>query len=662
MTTYVVTGATGFLGGALIARLLEDPEARVHALVRESSIGRLEARARHWPDSERVEPLVGDLLQDGLGLSTETVERLAGEVDHVVHLAALYDITTDQATNDAVNVGGTRKVVQLAERLRAGCLHHVSSVAVAGAYEGRFDEAMFAAGQSLDSPYHRTKFDAERVVREECGVPWRVYRPAIVVGDSKTGEIDKIDGPYYLFETIRRLSKLPSALRIAVPSLGNTNIVPVDYVADAMRHLMHQPDLDGQAFHLTHPEPQSLVSVFNAFARAAGAPQLLPVLPGQLLDAAQTLGDWLGRVPGAALARDVALHQLRFPPEALPHAAFAPVFESERTRAALVGSGLEVPELDDYAGVLWRYWCEHLDRDRAMRPRVGGPLQGRRVVITGASSGIGEATALKVAAAGGVPILVARRAEALASVKAEIERMGGQAWVYPCDITDSASVELLTKSLMADHEGIDMLVNNAGRSIRRSVRLSYDRFHDFERTMAINYFGAVRLILGLLPHMVERRFGHVVNVSSIGVQASPPRFAAYVASKAALDAFSRIVATETYGDHVTFTTVHMPLVRTPMISPTKLYDAFPTISPDQAAQMVLDALIERPKQLGTRLGTLGEVAYSLAPERVDQLLHVAYRVFPDSAAARGDAERQGAEPASSSTAEALIRLLPGVHW
>jgi NAD(P)-dependent dehydrogenase (short-subunit alcohol dehydrogenase family) len=182
--------------------------------------------------------------------------------------------------------------------------------------------------------------------------------------------------------------------------------------------------------------------------------------------------------------------------------------------------------------------------------------------------------------------------------------------------------------------------------------------------MAINYFGAVRLILGLLPHMTERRFGHIVNISSIGVQANPPRFSAYVASKAALDAFTRIVATETYGDGVTFTNIHMPLVRTPMISPTKLYDRFPAVTPDKAAEMVVDALVNRPKEINTRLGTTGEVAYAIAPEVVDQLLHVAYRVFPDSAAARGDSDEapDPKDTPGNRAADALVRLLPGVHW
>jgi NAD(P)-dependent dehydrogenase (short-subunit alcohol dehydrogenase family) len=350
------------------------------------------------------------------------------------------------------------------------------------------------------------------------------------------------------------------------------------------------------------------------------------------------------------------------PLEVLPHTAFTCTFDDTATVAALEGTEIEVPDLRSYAPVLWRYWEENLDRDRARRPRPGGRLAGRRVVITGASSGIGRATALQVAQHGGVPILVARRAEALEELRKEIERAGGQAWVYACDITEEESVDTLVKQLLTDHEGIDMLVNNAGRSIRRSIKLSYDRFHDFERTMALNYFGAVRLILGLLPHMTERRFGHIVNVSSIGVQTNPPRFSAYVASKAALDAFSRVVATETFGDGVTFTNIHMPLVRTPMIGPTSLYDAFPTKTPEEAAEMLVDALVNRPKTIDTRLGTFGEVLHAVAPKLADEVLHVAYRVFPDSAAAKGRQTEEGEVSTVSRAADALARLLPGIHW
>ena len=312
-------------------------------------------------------------------------------------------------------------------------------------------------------------------------------------------------------------------------------------------------------------------------------------------------------VPGVTIARDAVLDRLGIPPVLLTTLTFEPRFDSTETRKALAESPVDVPALEDYADVLWRYWREHLDPFRARRHGQRGELDGRRVVITGASSGIGRATALKVAAAGGVPLLVARRQAELEEVRAEIAAAGGHAYVYPCDLTDDESVAKTVEQMLVEQPGIDMLVNNAGRSIRRSVQLSYDRMHDYERAMAINYFGAVRLILALMPHMIERRFGHVVNVSSIGVQGIAPRFSAYVASKAALDYFSRIVATETHGAGITFTTVHMPLVRTPMIRPTKIYDAFPTKSPEQAAEMVMDALLsnaqahrhaDRPDHLG----------------------------------------------------------------
>ncbi|TSE00057.1 SDR family NAD(P)-dependent oxidoreductase [Skermania sp. ID1734] len=310
------------------------------------------------------------------------------------------------------------------------------------------------------------------------------------------------------------------------------------------------------------------------------------------------------------------------------------------------------------------------------------PLAGRRVLITGASSGIGAAAAHKAADAGAEVILVARSADKLDQVRDDIVAGGGRAFVYACDVTDEDSVHRLVAEVIDNHGGVDMLVNNAGRSIRRSLNLAQDRFHDFERTMALNYFGALRLIMELLPHMRENGFGHIVNISSIGVQTNTPRFSAYVASKAALDAFSRVAASEVCGDGVTFTTIHMPLVRTPMIAPTSMYDAFPTLSPDEAADLVLRGLVKRPKEIGTPMGTLGELSYTLAPGLVDKILHKAYELFPDSHAAKGvtpisesvadqrDARTVALTTASkvlqdqplSRAAKSMIRLLPGIHW
>lgn len=666
MTTYLLTGGTGFLGRHLLERLLRRPDAVVHVLVRASSLPRLRQLTERLDGGCRVKPVVGDLRQDGLGLTAADRKALAG-VDHVVHLAALYDMTAGDERNRQVNVEGTRRVVELAAALSAGHLHHVSSVAVAGDFKGRFTEDMFAEGQHLPSPYHATKYEAERLVREQSAVPWRIYRPAVVIGDSRTGEMDKVDGPYYLFPLLAGIGDIPAVGRLPLfaPDLGATNVVPVDYVVDAMDALLHAGGLDGRAFHLVHPHPQSLLDVYNALAQAAGAPKVLLRLDKRVFAPAALGLSLAGRLPGATVVRDLLLARMGVPPEVLPHMTFRSEFASSATRRSLRVLGVAPPpELASYVGKLWDYWALHLDPLKARRNRGGGVLAGRTVAVTGASSGIGRSVALAVAAKGAVPLLLARRVEELEKVKEQIESAGGTAAVYAVDLTSADSVAACVKQMLADHGGVDMLVNNAGRSIRRSVQRSYDRFHDFERTMALNYFGPVRLVLALLPTMTERRFGHVVNVSSIGVQTGPPRFSAYVASKAALDAFSRVVSSELIGDGVTFTTVHMPLVRTPMIAPTRIYDAFPTLTPDQAAAMIVRALEQQPKHIGTKLGTTGVIAYALAPKVVDALLHTAFHVFPDSIAAGGSDRRpaEAAPEALSRGAAAMVRLLPGVHW
>jgi NAD(P)-dependent dehydrogenase (short-subunit alcohol dehydrogenase family) len=299
---------------------------------------------------------------------------------------------------------------------------------------------------------------------------------------------------------------------------------------------------------------------------------------------------------------------------------------------------------------------------------VAGPLRGprslhsavdgRTVIVTGASSGIGRATALAIGRAGGTVLLVARSTARLRDTAREIEACHGLAEVYAADLSSERSIDALLERVLANHPTIDVLVNNAGRSIRRSLALSYDRFHDFERTMALNYFGPVKLILRLLPGMRERRDGQIVNVSTLGVQTNAPRFSAYIASKAALDAFTRVAAAECADDGVQFTTIHMPLVRTPMSAPTKLYDRFPALTPEQAAQLVCDAIRARADHVGPRLGAFTELGYAISPAVAKEILGAAYRVFPDSAAARGKDESESA----SVLQRVVAQLLRGAYW
>ena len=591
-----------------------------------------------------------------------------GDIDHFFHLAAIYDMTADDEANQTMNVGGTRHALELAEALEVGCFHQVSSVAVAGEYDGPFDEAMFDEGQALTSPYHRTKFESEKLVRDEATVPWRVYRPAIVVGHSETGEMDKVDGPYYLFPAIKLLrDALPAWLPLVGVDLGDTNLVPVDYVAAALD--------DSPTSRVTTVRPSTWSTPnrspwWRCSTPSAAPPARRSSRPRSTAAAVAACSGWSparsGRcgwppawcAPGRCSCCSTRRRPVGIPPEVLAHTSFRSVFDSRRTEKALAGSGIAVPDLESYARTLWGYWEDHLDQSTAHDAGAREALTGKYVVITGASSGIGQVTALKVAQAGGIPVLIARGKDKLEATRATIENRGGTAYVYPCDLSDLEVIDGLCAQLTADLPSVDFVVNNAGRSIRRSLRLSQDRFHDFERTMQRNYFGAIRLVMGLIPKMREGHRGHIVNVSSIGVQTNPPRFSAYVASKAALDAWSNVVSSELVGDGITFTSIHMPLVRTPMIAPTKIYDKFPTISPAQAADLVVEAMVERPHEINTLLGNVGAVAHTVAPKLAFRVLNMAYHVFPDSAAAKGE----GSSGTRESEQIMLAKVFKGVHW
>jgi NAD(P)-dependent dehydrogenase (short-subunit alcohol dehydrogenase family) len=662
--SYFVTGATGFIGRNLVERLLQR-EGTIYALVRTGSRGRLEELRTGWgADGARVVPIAGDLSQPGLAVSEEDMLAMRGEIDHFFHLAAIYDITADAESQEIANVEGTRHAIELAGALEAGCFHQVSSIAAAGLYRGVWREEMFEEAERLDNnPYFRTKHESERLVRDECPRPWRVYRPGIVVGDSRTGEIDKVDGPYYFFKLLQRIRRVaPAWLPIVGIEGGEINIVPVDYVAAAIDHIAHQPDLDGRAFHLTDPDPNTAGEVINIFAKAADAPQMTVQLGTEVTEPATgAIRSVLGLLPPAKRTARALIGQLGLPASVLGYVDYPTSFDSSGARAALRGSGIEVPPLESYAARVWDYWERNLDPDLFKDRSLAGAVRGKIVLITGASSGIGRATAVKVADAGATVLLVARSLEKLEETKEEIVAAGGAAHIHRCDMSDAEDIERMAEEVLAYHGHVDILVNNAGRSIRRSVALSYDRFHDYERTIQLNYLGALRLILTLLPTMRARKSGHIINVSSIGTQTNPPRFSAYVASKAALDAFSRVIASEVVDDKVHLTTIHMPLVRTPMIAPTRMYDMFPAITPEEAAEMIAKAMVGRPKKVATRLGNFGELLYAVAPKASDSILNTAYKLFPDSQAAKGKGD-EARDKAPSTEAVAFAHLMKGVHW
>lgn len=658
---YFLTGGTGFIGRFLVEKLLARG-GDVHLLVRKESLDKLEALKERWgPASDRVHAVIGDLAKPGLGLDAKSRKALAGKVDHFFHLAAVYDMASDETTQQQANVEGTRHALEAATALEAGCFHHVSSIAAAGLYKGTFREDMFDEATNLDHPYLRSKHESEGVVREECGIPFRIYRPGMVVGHSRTGEMDKVDGPYYFFKMIQKIRHaLPEWMPTIGVEGGRLNIVPVDYVVAALDYIAHQEGEDGLCFHLVDPEPYKVGEILNTFCEAGHAPRMAMRVDSRMFGFVPPfIRQSLKNLPPVKRLTSAVLDDFGIPESVLSFINYPTRFDDRESERVLKGSGIEVPRLTDYAPVLWDYWERNMDpdlfRDRSLR----GAVEGKVCVITGATSGIGLSTAQRLADAGAILVIGARKPERLKEVAESLRNRGAEVHAYQCDFSEMEACDGFVARVLEDHGGVDVLINNAGRSIRRSLALSFDRFHDFERTMQLNYFGAVRLIMGFAPVMLKRKRGHVINISSIGTLTNAPRFSAYVASKSALDAFSRCAAAEWSDRNVTFTTINMPLVKTPMIAPTKIYDSVPTLTPNEAADMVTDAIIHRPKRIATRLGVFAQVTHAVAPKLGEIVMNTGYRMFPDSPAASG---KRAEQPKVTSEQIAFAALMRGIHW
>lgn len=663
---YFVTGATGFIGKRLVKKLLERKGSVVHFLIRKESEGKVAALREYWgASSARVVPVFGDLTTKKLGVSADAVKALKGQVDHFYHLAAVYDLGADEASQIAVNVEGTRNTIELAKAIDAGHFHHVSSIAAAGLYEGVFREDMFEEAENYEHPYFMTKHESERIVRKDCKVPWTVYRPAMVVGDSTTGEMDKIDGPYYLFKFIQRMRQiLPPWMPSVGLEGGRINIVPVDFVVNALDYISHgKVATKGKCFHLVDPAGYRVGDVLDIFSKAAHAPKMNLFVNAALLGfIPKSVKKGLMALAPVRRVYRAVIKDLGVPEDMLTFVNYPTRFDRRETDAALKGSGIEVPNLHDYAWRLWDYWERHLDPALFIDRSLRGTVRGKVVLVTGGSSGIGLSAACKFAEAGAITIICARGEDKLAEAKQVILDAAGKdarVFTYSVDIADQAGCAEFVKNLEEQHGGVDFLINNAGRSIRRAIESSYDRFHDFERTMQLNYFGSLRVTMGLLPGMVAKKKGHIVNISSISVLVNAPRFAAYVASKAALDAWTGCAASEYADQGITFTTVNMPLVRTPMTAPTKIYDSMPLLKPEEAADMIIHACVDKPVRVATRLGTTVALLHATVPRITQILMNTTFRMFPDSAAAKGD---KSAKPTLSPEAIAMSEMMRGIHF
>lgn len=631
-THVFVTGGTGLIGRALVERLLRrglDVTLMIRSGSAERRRGELEALERlAGAANGSLKHVTGDLCALDLGLSEAGLAALS-KAGHCFHVAALYDIDADADALEMTNVDGTTQLLSALRKVRFnGTLHHVSSVAVAGDYAETFTEAMFEEGQGLPHAYHRSKLESEKLVRQS-GLDYRIYRPSGVVGDSKTGAMDRIDGVYFSFGAIKKLAyALPRWARVPVPRMrGRFNLVPVDYVADAMAHIAFAGS-GARVFHLVDPEPPSLLKMTNMFVAAAGGPRLGPAVDLAKLPGMKKTGALLSMLPSVRELRDAFLSDLGLPSSGVRAMNTKVRFDDSNTQAALAGSGIECPSLKSYAKTLYRYYEDHLDPMKQRPARYRRALAGKVVLVTGASRGIGRVVAQTAAEAGAKVLLVARDTERLEAAVDGIRAAGGEAYAHAADLSSFDEVDALAKAVLAQHGGVDVLIHNAARSIRRPIVASMDRFHDYERTMALNYFAPVRLTLRLLPSLIERG-GTISHVLTMGVLIPGPYFAAYLATKAALDAFGDSLMSELQHEGIHVSSVYLPLVKTEMMAPVEEYAGRRDVmTPKRAATMILDGVVDRRRRVMTPAGAYFAFSNRVTPATTSRILNLIERAFP----------------------------------
>jgi NAD(P)-dependent dehydrogenase (short-subunit alcohol dehydrogenase family) len=650
MSQCLVTGASGLLGKHLVDILLENghhvtlllrnPEHTSKKTLIEKWIKKATTVRNHGRNSD-INVWNGDITKKNLGVD----DGLAlTDFNHIYHLAAVYNLNADKDATLSTNVNGTEHLLEKMDDDKfRGVFHFAGSVSIAGDFKGEFSERMFSEGQQHGHVYNRSKYLAEKIVREkhtsQNNYDIRIYRPSHIVGHSKTGEMDKIDGPYYGFAAISAMKKkLPPWFPIVMPKTKVLmDMVPVDYVAEAMYTLsmMEKSELpdDLFCFHLTDPNAPTLTEASEMMLNAAGGPKVQFTFSTRMVNAYLGLIKQAANLKGVEMVKDGLLSSLNVPLGVLDAMLLNVRFGAGETTQLLRKKGVDLLPFESYVETLWDYYNRHLDPDKTKEERSDAAFRGKIVLITGGSEGIGFASAKRCVSYGAKVIIAARNQNKLDKARFKLEPIakenGGSVEAVTCNVSDLEECDNLVAYILNQYGYVDILFSNAGLSIRRSISKAIDRFHDYQRTMQTNFFGPLKIVLGLLPSMAERRNGHILYSSTMNTMAPTPWFSAYAASKSALDAIGDSLAGEYADKNIHFTSLKFPLIKTGMLAPTKDYDDIPLASPEFAAQMFVDAVLNKLRKNMTGLGVAMGIAGLFTPKVLTQVYNYIYRVWPD---------------------------------
>ena len=658
---YFVTGGAGQIGRFLIPRLLERGGS-VYMLVGDDELGEFARLRAAWGAGEgQLIPVTGDVSRIRLGVSQHFQGQLKHKLDHFFHLATEFDFAADGEAQARRNVDGVRRALGLAETLHAGCFHLLSSVAAVGRFVGLSDEQTFAEAPTLNNPYYVSYYYAERLVRAST-LPWRIYRPGVVVGDSLDGATNGINGLYYFFEAIRSLGEaLPPWLRGATPEGGSLNLVPVDYVGQALDHLAHLQQGDGECFLLTHPQGISAGQLLRLLVVLAGGPTLSvwsQRLPYGLLS---------GLRPGAAgyALSERFLAPFGVPVEALELATSPTRYDGSKARELLEPADIHCPDVDEYVDVLWRYWLDRLSDLNSRGPLLGRlvdgwygrrnhsalsrEVSGKVVVVAGYPGQLAGSCAGKLSAAGAELILVGAGKRRLQSEADRLARGGARPKPYVCDLDEAAACARVARKILKNYGHVDVLLNISNQADGGAGAAGAS---SAAPGALARHLGAMHLVHELSASMIARRQGHIVNV------VARPR-GATLAARSAADLVSRLLAAELASCGVRFDYLALPEAgRSEGGARRWLADAL-WHAPDEAAERVLKALTARPARLIRALAMLGPAGQSVVPElgaySLRQVRRVTGKAHPALPAA--DKEPATTDGGEDSVPEELIAKL-----